>query len=67
VASPWAGGLTSLLAYVGPRTSTRCARSIETRAGGRLRLVLVPRQTLFASLNWTNDKIVHNYGWSIIW
>jgi len=21
---------------------------------------------LFASLNWTNDKIVHNYGWSIV-
>lgn len=21
---------------------------------------------LFASLNWTNDKVVHNYGWSII-
>jgi YidC/Oxa1 family membrane protein insertase len=61
-------GINQFAMYVGPK-DTDILRQVDPRLGAIIdwgRWFGVLAKPLFFALNWTNDRLVHNYGWAIV-
>ena len=61
-------GINQFAMYVGPK-DTDILRQVDPRLGAIIdwgRWFGVLAKPLFFALNWTNDRVAHNYGWAIV-